>query len=60
MNDYYLEFEKPIKEIDSKILELETEGSSKNASELSSLKTDRESTLKEVFSNLKNQRLFTK
>ena len=60
MKDYYLEFEKPIKEIDSKILELKTEGSSKNASELSSLKTDRESTLKEVFSNLKNQRLFTK
>ena len=52
MNDYYLEFEKPIKEIDSKILELETEGSSKNASELSSLKTNRKSTLKEIFSNL--------
>ena len=40
MEDYYLEFEKPIKEIDSKILELENEGSSKNASELSSLKTN--------------------
>ena len=52
MKDYYLEFEKPIKEIDSKILELETEGSSKNASELSSLKTNRKSTLKEIFSNL--------
>ena len=52
MEDYYLEFEKPIKEIDSKILELETEGSSKNASELSSLKTNRKSTLKEIFSNL--------
>ncbi|GIT57339.1 MAG: acetyl-coenzyme A carboxylase carboxyl transferase subunit alpha [Candidatus Neomarinimicrobiota bacterium] len=52
MEDYYLEFEKPIKEIDSKILELETEGSSKNASELSSLKTNRKSALKEIFSNL--------
>ena len=52
MNDYYLEFEKPIKEIDSKILELENEGSSKNASELSSLKSNRELTLKEIFSNL--------
>ena len=52
MKDYYLEFEKPIKEIDSKILELETEGSSKNASELSSLKTNRKSALKEIFSNL--------
>ena len=52
MKDYYLEFEKPIKEIDSKILELETDGSSKNASELSSLKTNRKSTLKEIFSNL--------
>ena len=52
MQDYYLEFEKPIKEIDSKILELENEGSSKNASELSSLKSNRELTLKEIFSNL--------
>ena len=52
MEDYYLEFEKPIKEIDSKILELESEGLSKNASELSSLKTNRKSTLKEIFSNL--------
>ena len=52
MQDYYLEFEKPIKEIDSKILELENEGSSKTASELSSLKSNRELTLKEIFSNL--------
>ena len=52
MENYYLEFEKPIKELDSKILELESEGASKNSSELSSLKSNRESTLKEIFSNL--------
>ena len=53
MKDYYLEFEKPIQEIDSKILELKSdESSDKKSSELSSLELARESTIKEIFSNL--------
>ena len=53
MKDYYLEFEKPIQEIDLKILELKSdESSDKKSSELSSLVLDRESTIKEIFSNL--------
>ena len=53
MSDYYLEFEKPIQEIDLKILELKSdESSDKKSSELSSLELARESTIKEIFSNL--------
>ena len=53
MKDYYLEFEKPIQEIDSKILEFKSdESSDKKSSELSSLELARESTIKEIFSNL--------
>ena len=53
MTDYYLEFEKPIQEIDLKILELKSdESSDKKSSELSSLELARESTIKEIFSNL--------
>ena len=53
MKDYYLEFEKPIQEIDLKILELKSdESSDKKSSELSSLELARESTIKEIFSNL--------
>ena len=52
MADYYLDFEKSIKEIDLKILELESENSSDDNSELLSLKTNRETILKEIYSNL--------
>ena len=52
MADYYLDFEKSIKEIDLKIFELESEGSSDDNSELLSLKTNRETILKEIYSNL--------
>ena len=53
MADYYLEFEKPIQEIDLKILELEADTSSADHStELSKLKTKRNSSLKEIFSGL--------
>ena len=53
MTDYYLEFEKPIQEIDLKILELKSdESSDKKSSELLSLELARESTIKEIFSNL--------
>tara|TARA_B100001245_G_scaffold191705_1_gene150001 strand:- start:537 stop:1487 length:951 start_codon:yes stop_codon:yes gene_type:complete len=52
MADYYLDFEKSIKEIDLKILELESEDSSDDNSELLSLKTNRETILKEIYSNL--------
>ena len=53
MTDYYLEFEKPIQEIDLKILELKSdESSDKKSSELSSLELARESIIKEIFSNL--------
>ena len=53
MSDYYLEFEKPIQEIDLKILELKNDKSSeKQSSELLSLEATRETTIKEIFSNL--------
>lgn len=53
MKDYYLEFEKPIQEIDLKILELKSdESSDKKSSELASLELARESIIKEIFSNL--------
>ena len=53
MSDYYLDFEKPIQEIDLKILELKNDKTSeKKSSELSSLESARESTIKEIFSNL--------
>ena len=53
MADYYLEFEKPIQEIDLKILELEADTSSADHStELSKLKTKRNASLKEIFSGL--------
>ncbi|MDP6339669.1 MAG: acetyl-CoA carboxylase carboxyltransferase subunit alpha [Candidatus Marinimicrobia bacterium] len=53
MADYYLEFEKPIQAIDQKILELEADDSLvDHSSELTSLKTKRESSLKKIFSGL--------
>jgi len=53
MSDYYLDFEKPIQEIDLKILELKNDKSSeKQSSELLSLEATREITIKEIFSNL--------
>ena len=53
MADYYLEFEKPIQEIDLKIMELEADTSSADHStELSKLKTKRNLSLKEIFSGL--------
>ena len=49
MKDYYLEFEKPIQEIDLKILELKNDKTSeKKSSELSSLESARESTIKVI------------
>ena len=53
MSDYYLDFEKPIQEIDLKILELKNDKSlEKQSSELLSLEATRETTIKEIFSNL--------
>ena len=53
MANYYLDFEIPLKEIDQKILELETDtGSLDHSSEISSLKSERESTQKNIFSGL--------
>jgi len=53
MADYYLEFEKPVQAIDQKILELEADTSSEDhSSELSNLRTKRESSLKKIFSGL--------
>lgn len=53
MSDYYLDFEKPIQEIDLKILELKNDKSSeKQSSELLSLEATRKTTIKEIFSNL--------
>ena len=53
MADYYLEFEKPIQEIDLKIMELEADTSSADHStELSKLKTKRNLSLKEIFSGI--------
>ena len=53
MSDYYLDFEKTIQEIDLKILDLKNDKSSeKQSSELLSLEATRETTIKEIFSNL--------
>ena len=53
MADYYLEFEKPIQAIDEQILELEADTSSADhSSELSALRTKRETSLKKIFSRL--------
>tara|TARA_Y100001970_G_scaffold290361_1_gene423846 strand:+ start:96 stop:1049 length:954 start_codon:yes stop_codon:yes gene_type:complete len=53
MSDYYLDFEKPIQEIDLKILELKNDKlSGRKSSELLSLEATRETTIKEIFSNL--------
>ncbi|MEC7980597.1 MAG: acetyl-CoA carboxylase carboxyltransferase subunit alpha [Candidatus Neomarinimicrobiota bacterium] len=53
MSDYYLEFEKPLKEIDLKILELESDiNLDKSSDELSSLKSQRDQLLKDIYSNL--------
>ena len=53
MSDYYLDFEKPIQEIDLKILELKNDKlSEKQSAELLSLEATRETTIKEIFSNL--------
>ena len=53
MPNYYLDFEQPLKEIDQKILELESDPNSKSSSsELSSLISERKTRLEEIFSNL--------
>ena len=53
MSDYYLDFELPLKEIDQKILELESGPNSKNASEeISSLSLQKKERLEEIFSKL--------
>tara|TARA_A100001037_G_C15064633_1_gene596407 strand:- start:399 stop:1349 length:951 start_codon:yes stop_codon:yes gene_type:complete len=53
MSDYYLEFEKPLKEIDLKILELESDiNLDKSSDELSSLKSQRDQLLQDIYSNL--------
>ena len=53
MSDYYLDFELPLKEIDQKILELESDPNSKNTSEeISSLSLQKKERLEEIFSKL--------
>ena len=53
MSDYYLDFELPLKEIDQKILELESDPNSKNTSEeISSLSLQK----KERLEDLKNSK----
>ena len=53
MADYYLEFEKPIQDIDLKIIELEADSSSTDhSSEISMLESKKESSLKKIFSEL--------
>ena len=53
MADHYLEFEKPIQDIDLKIIELEADSSSTDhSSEISILATKKESSLKKIFSEL--------
>ena len=53
MSDYYLDFENPLKEIDQKIIELETDTSSTDySSELIALKSEKELTQKKIFSEL--------
>ena len=56
MSDYYLDFELPLKEIDQKILELESDPNSKNTSEeISSLSLQK----KERLEDLKNSKNYT-
>ena len=53
MSDYYLDFELPLKEIDQKILELESDPNTKNTSEeISSLSLQKKERLEEIFSKL--------
>jgi len=53
MTDYYLDFEKPLKEIDQKIVELETDStSSDHSSEIIQLNSKKEETRKSIFSDL--------
>ena len=53
MAHYYLDFEGPIKEIDQKILELETDaGSTDHTAELNSLKSERKLVQKDISSGL--------
>lgn len=54
MNTYYLEFEKPIKEIDEEILELQAsiDPAEKDDKQLLKLKQKREDTIRRIFSKL--------
>ena len=53
MTDYYLDFENPLKEIDQKIIELEADTSSADhSSQITSLKSEKKSTQKTIFSGL--------
>ena len=53
MADYYLDFENPLKEIDQKIIELESDTSSADhSSQIASLKSEKELTQKSIFSGL--------
>ena len=53
MVDYYLDFENPLKEIDQKIIELEADTSSTDhSSQITSLKSEKKSTQKTIFSGL--------
>ena len=53
MADHYLEFEKPIQDIDLKIIELQADSSSTDhSSEIAILETKRKSSLKKIFSEL--------
>ena len=53
MTDHYLEFEKPIQDIDLKIIELEADSSSTDhSSEISMLESKKESSLIKIFSEL--------
>ena len=53
MANHYLEFEKPIQDIDLKIIELEADSSSTDhSSEISMLESKKESSLKKIFSEL--------
>ena len=53
MADYYLDFENPLKEIDQKLIELESDTSSADhSSQIASLKSEKELTQKSIFSSL--------
>ena len=53
MEDYYLDFENPLKEIDQKLIELESDTSSADhSSQIASLKSEKELTQKSIFSSL--------